>query len=67
MMVQKWWPSDKANNILRCELLYVCDKKNLINNFLASVDIKVFGHTYLHIYNAASDWPRTFLYPGYFV
>ena len=44
------------------KLLYVI----LISNFLASTDIKVFARTYVPICNAASDWSRTFLHPGYF-
>ena len=48
------------------KLLYVTQVvKKLISNFLASADIKVFGCTY--IYNAASDWPRTFLTPNVFL
>ena len=35
----------------------------LKSNFLASADIKAFGHTYVP---AASIWPRTFLHSGYF-
>ena len=31
----------------------------MVNNFLASVDIKAFV-TYVPIYNAASSWRRTF-------
>ena len=49
---QKRWPNDQANHIVA---------------FLASADIKVFGHTYLPIYNAASDWPRTFFTPRVFL
>ena len=53
------------------KLLYVIQvvkKRFLINNFLASADIKVFGrtHIYVPIYNAASDWLHTFLHPGCF-
>ena len=49
------------------KLLYVIQavKRFLISNFLASVDIKVFGRT-SPIYNATSDWPHTFLYPRCF-
>ena len=35
--------------------------------FLASADIKVFGHTHLPIYNAVSDWPHTFFTPRVFL
>ena len=52
MMVQKRWPSDQANHIVA---------------FLASADIKVFGCTYLPIYNAAYDWSRTFFTPRMFL
>ena len=50
------------------KLLYVIQvvKKILISNFLASTDIKIFGHTYAPVCNAASDWPRIFLHPGCF-
>ena len=51
LYVQKRWPSDQVNHIVA---------------FLASADIKVFGCTYLPIYNAASDWPRTFYTQGVF-
>ena len=33
-------------------------------NFLALLDIRVFGHLYITI--VASDWPRTFLHPRCF-
>ena len=51
------------------KLLYVIqvDKRFFISNFLASTDIKVFGHTYVPIWNAASDWPRTFFIPRVFL
>ena len=48
------------------KLLYVIQvvkKIFLISNFLASTDIKVSGRTYVPIYNAASDWPCTFIHP----
>ena len=32
-------------------------------NFLALLDIRVFGRLYVFV---ASDWPRTFLQPGCF-
>ena len=45
------------------KLLYVIQvvKKS---NFLASTDTSFWSH--IPICNAASDWPRTFLYPGCF-
>ena len=48
------------------KLLYVIQ---VVKIFLisASTDIKVFGCTYVPIYNAASDWPCTFLLQGCFV
>ena len=50
-----------------CYKLLCHSSRFLISNFLASTDIKVFGHTYLRICNAASDWPRTFFTPRVFL
>ena len=50
-----------------CYKLLCHSSRFLISNFLASTDIKVFGHTYVPICNAASDWPRTFFTPRVFL
>ena len=39
----------------------------LKSNFLASADIKAFGHTVHACLHAASDWPRTFFTPKVFL
>ena len=35
-------------------------------NFLALLDIRVFGRLYIYITIVASDWPRTFFTPKVF-
>ena len=69
MMVQKRWPSDKANHTCENTLSTIfiqAAKRILVNNLLGSVDIKAFV-AYVPIYNAASSWPRTFFTPRVFL
>ena len=62
----KRWPSDKANHIvvkmLRCKLLYIIQVKGFSWPYLISKVLVAYKHSY----NAASDWPYTFLQPSYF-
>ena len=64
------WPPLLTKSIIVVTICYklLCHSSRfLISNFLASTDIKVFGRTYVPIYNAASDWPRTFFTPKVFL
>ena len=54
MMVQKRWPSDKANHSCENARLYIIQVKR----FSWPYQILV---AYNYSYNAASDWPLTFL------
>ena len=65
MMVRMY---EKGGQVTKLKLLYVIQvvKKILVSNFLALADIKVFGRTYIAIYNAASDCLTLFLHPGCF-
>ena len=62
MIVQKGSQVTKPITVVKvpCKLLYVIQ----VFNFLALLDIRVFGRLYITI--VASDWPRTFFTPKVF-
>ena len=53
-------------NILKCfnSIQGVESSFGKLANFLASADIRDFGHTCLHVCYVASDRPCTFLFPS---
>ena len=54
-----------ANNKLHIVRTYIIQIKDILALYYLS-DIRVFDRIAITIYNAGSDWPRTFLQPGCF-